>query len=94
MSSSGPPKLGTEERTEMQEEPTAWTGWVAFAGIMMIVLGVFNALDCLVALLNSNWLVDNTQLPFTSVNYTAWGWTWITPVHPRVPVLVAADYHR
>lgn len=59
-----------------QEEPTAWTGWVAFAGIMMIVLGVFNALDGLVALLNGSWLVDNTQLPVT-INYTAWGWTWV-----------------
>jgi hypothetical protein len=26
-----------------EREPSAWTGWVIFAGSMMIVLGVFNA---------------------------------------------------
>jgi hypothetical protein len=51
-------------------------GWVVFAGVMMMVLGSFNAIQGLVALLNGSWLASEAALP-VSVDYTTWGWTWV-----------------
>jgi hypothetical protein len=55
---------------------SAAMGWVVFAAIMMIMVGTFNAIQGLVALLNGNWLEANTALPIT-FDYAAWGWTWL-----------------
>jgi hypothetical protein len=61
----------------IREDPgSGWAGWVVFAGAMMIMLGSFNAIEGFVALLNGNWLADNTSLPVT-FNYATWGWTWL-----------------
>lgn len=50
-----------------------WVGWVFFAGFMMIILGVFQAIAGLTALINPGWLVvaEKSLLVF---NFTAWGW--------------------
>ena len=61
---------------QQEESPSGWSGWAAFAGIIMIVLGVFNALDGIVALAKWNGLPASGSLPVT-INYTAWGWTWL-----------------
>jgi hypothetical protein len=50
-----------------------WAGWVWFAALMLVVLGIFNVIDGLVALLRDNFFtVDNGQLVVW--NLTAWGW--------------------
>jgi hypothetical protein len=46
------------------------SGVVAFAGVLFFIVGVFNVIDGLVAILNSAYFVDTTL--FGSV--TAWGW--------------------
>ena len=50
-----------------------WTGWVFFAGLMMILSGIFQAIAGLTALLRPSWYVvtANHLLVF---NYPAWGW--------------------
>jgi hypothetical protein len=57
------------------DEPTGWTGWIAFAGVMMIIGGSLNALYGVVALVNDDWVGWN---PATStavlVDVTGWGW--------------------
>lgn len=54
-------------------EVTAWTGWVFFAGFMMIVMGFLQSISGLTALLNNKWLLATPeQLIF--LNFTAWGW--------------------
>ena len=53
---------------------TGWLGWVYFAGIMMIMLGSFQAIAGLVALFDDTYyLVPNGGL-VVSVDYTVWGW--------------------
>jgi hypothetical protein len=55
------------------EEVTGWVGWVAFAGIMMMLLGSFQAIAGLVALFKNEVVyigLENTWL----VDFTAWGW--------------------
>ena len=51
----------------------AWTGWVGFAGILMVLLGGFNILDGLVALFKPEFYVagEDSLLAF---DFTSWGW--------------------
>jgi hypothetical protein len=58
------------------DRESGWVGWILFAGVMMILLGAFNAIEGFVALLNGNWLASNSDLP-VRVDYAAWGWTWL-----------------
>lgn len=54
-------------------EGDRWTGWIAFAGIMMIIGGVLQGLYGLIALLNDQWVVwGNTGAAF--LDLTQWGW--------------------
>jgi hypothetical protein len=55
--------------------PTGWVGWVAFAGVMMILAGVFQAIDGLIALFNDELYVVRPSGLVIDVDYTAWGWT-------------------
>jgi hypothetical protein len=50
------------------------TGWVSFAGYLMVVAGFFHAIAGLVAIFKSDVYVAsaNSLLVF---DYTAWGWT-------------------
>ncbi len=52
---------------------TGWVGWVYFAGFMMIVLGIFQAIAGLTGLLNSTYFVK-LQSHLLVFNYTQWGW--------------------
>jgi len=57
-----------------QGPPTAWAGWVAFGGVMMVMLGFFQIIQAIVALVNDEYfLVTRTGL-VVSVDYTTWGW--------------------
>jgi hypothetical protein len=47
------------------------SGVVTFAGVLFFIVGSFNIIDGLVALLNAGYFTDN--LLFS--NLTAWGWT-------------------
>ena len=51
----------------------AWAGWVLFAGTMLLVTGLINVLEGIIA------LVDDKRLALTSnnlvvVDVTGWGW--------------------
>lgn len=57
----------------IDKEVTGWVGWVAFAGVMMMLLGAFQAIAGLVALFKNEVVyigLENTWL----VDFTAWGW--------------------
>jgi hypothetical protein len=52
------------------------SGWLAFAGILALIVGAFNFIDGLVALFNDEYYLagSNEILVF---NFTAWGWIWL-----------------
>lgn len=50
-----------------------WTGWVFFAGIMMMLSGFFQIIAGLTGLLKHTWYVV-TASHLLVFNYTAWGW--------------------
>jgi len=56
-------------------EPTGWTGWVAFASAMMVLLGTFQAVEGLVAIFDDGYYRVTQGGLVLSVDYTAWGWT-------------------
>lgn len=51
-------------------------GWglVVFAGVMMILLGVFHALEGLTAILKDKFFVFTPNNYLISVDVTSWGW--------------------
>src|ERR1051326_8248286 len=56
---------------------TRWTGWVIFGGLTMIMVGIFQLIEGLVALIKHGYyLVDPGHL-VVHMDYTAWGWLHI-----------------
>jgi len=56
-------------------ERTGWTGWVVFGGVMMIALGIFQAIEGLTALFRETYFLVPQSNLLVNVDYTAWGWT-------------------
>jgi hypothetical protein len=52
---------------------TGWTGWIAFAGVMMIISGSLNALYGLIAAINDEWAVW-TNRGSLLLDISQWGW--------------------
>ncbi|NYD40547.1 DUF7144 family membrane protein [Nocardioides panaciterrulae] len=68
------PPAATAEPVHRGPEPTGWVGWIMFAAVMMLMLGMFHAIAGLVALFqDSYYLVTKNDL-VVHVNYTTWGW--------------------
>ena len=63
----------TQQSYERETEVTGWTGWVTFAGVMMIIAGSLGAIFGLVAIVNDNWVVF-TNRDAVSADLTGWGW--------------------
>jgi hypothetical protein len=52
---------------------TAWLGWIYFAGLMMIMLGFFQAVTGLVAIFDDEYYLVTDGGLVVSVDYTVWG---------------------
>ena len=58
-------------------DSSSWVGWIAFAGVIMVLLGSFHIVQGLVAIFNDGyWSVPKSGL-LIHVDYTAWGWAHI-----------------
>ena len=51
---------------------TAGSGWVGFAGILLLIIGTLNIIEGIAAIDNANFFVGNTHYVFGSLN--TWGW--------------------
>jgi hypothetical protein len=58
----------------MVQKTTAWTGWVIFAGILLLVAGSINGLQGLLALIEGDRAVVVRNKLYL-VDLTGWGWT-------------------
>jgi len=63
---AAPPREDTTTRS-------LWVGWIWFAAAMMILLGLFNVIEGLVALFNSRYYVLGPE-GLLVFNLTGWGW--------------------
>lgn len=66
-----------------RREVTGWVGWVIFAGIMMIMLGLFEAIAGFVALFRHDYYLVGSNGLLVKVDWTTWG-----VVHLALAVLV------
>jgi hypothetical protein len=64
-------------------KPSAWTGWIGFAAIVMIVTGSFTLIEGVVALFDSDYYVVGSDEVLV-LDLTGWGWT-----HLVIGVLIA-----
>ena len=62
-------------RDDPNRDQTAWVGWIVFAGTMMVLLGIFHAIQGLVALFKDEYFVVADSGLMLSADFTAWGWT-------------------
>ena len=53
---------------------SGWVGWAVFAGFMMMITGLFQAIAGLTGLLKHNWYVVSTADKLLVFNYQTWGW--------------------
>jgi len=74
-----------------QRGSTAGAGWVAFAAIMMIIVGVFGALEGLAAIVKSGFY---HVPPHYYVNLNAKGWGWIHLIIGIILVLAGLSLFR
>src|SRR3954452_7798160 len=59
-------------------DPTGWVGWILFAGIMLFILGAFQAIAGFVALFQDDYFVVRATGLVVHADYTAWGWIHLT----------------
>ena len=59
------------------ERPTGWGSLLVFAGVMLGVMGLFQAMTGLTALFDDEKLVVRSDALIVSVDYTYWGWAHI-----------------
>lgn len=55
---------------------TGWVGWVYFAGVLMVVRGLFDLFQGIFSLTNPDWFVATRQ-QVVLLDLTAWGWVQI-----------------
>jgi hypothetical protein len=65
------------------ETPTRWTGLVVFAACMMWLLGFFQAIAGIAAIVNPDYYTVAPQRLLLVSSYTTWGW-----IHLLLGVLV------
>jgi hypothetical protein len=56
---------------------TGWVGWIVFAALMLVMLGIFHVMQGLVALLRDEVYVVGSDGLVVNVDYTSWGWTHV-----------------
>ena len=72
------PTSSSTPRTTHMPPPTrtggAWGGWIVFAGIMLVLVGIFQLMEGFVAVFeNGYYLVSHNGL-VVHADYTGWGW--------------------
>jgi len=70
---------------QVPEWPSKWVGWILFAGVMMIVEGMFHAFQGFVALFEDDFYLVGRRGLTIHLDYTGWGW-----IHLALGVIVIA----
>jgi hypothetical protein len=51
---------------------SAWSGWVTFAALMLVLLGLMNGFQGILALFDDGYFIAGTKDQLFLVNYEAW----------------------
>lgn len=74
----------TEHDDRSGPPATGWAGWVVFGGVMLIMVGLFQVVQGLVALFDDGFYLVRTNGLVVNVNYNTWGW-----IHLAIGVIAA-----
>ena len=66
----------TQQTYGRETERTGWTGWITFAGVMLIIGGSLGLIFGIIAAVNDNWVVF-TNRGQVSLDLSTWGWVHI-----------------
>jgi hypothetical protein len=71
----GAPDVSERDRVRPDTGPraSAWTGWVVFAAVLLIMSGLFQLVQGLVALFDDGYYVVGSDGLAVPVDYTVWG---------------------
>jgi hypothetical protein len=53
---------------------SGWVGWVVFAAVVAITMGIYEAIIGLVAIFKDDYYLVGSSGLVVSVDYTVWGW--------------------
>jgi hypothetical protein len=56
------------------EPASGWAGWVVFGGFILVMLGVFQVIQALVALFDDGYYLVAPSGLAVNVDYNTWGW--------------------
>ena len=56
---------------------SGWAGWVVFGGVMLIMVGMFQLVQGLVALFDDGYYLVRSDGLVVNVDYTTWGWAHV-----------------
>ena len=51
-----------------------WVGWIAFAGVLMVILGTLHAFQGLIALFRDEYFLVTSEGLAMTLDFTGWGW--------------------
>ena len=69
------PVASNSTHTQRRPQATGWVGYVVFAGVMLIMLGGFQAIEGLVAIFRDDYYLVTQRGLLLTMDFTAWGWT-------------------
>jgi hypothetical protein len=72
MSVHAPQGTGSPAAYETYGEQERGYGWVAFSGVLLLIVGTINTIEGIAAIGNAHFFVHNTNYVFASLN--TWGW--------------------
>jgi hypothetical protein len=53
---------------------TGWAAWITFAGVLLVLLGLFAVMEGVTALVHEDFYVVRPEALLVAVDYTVWGW--------------------
>jgi hypothetical protein len=73
---SGTMEPGAHTSESSYGQRTGWTGWIVFAGVMLLIAGSLNIFYGIVAAVNDEWVVF-TNRSAVYLDVSEWGWVHI-----------------
>jgi uncharacterized membrane protein len=65
-----------EQMDNTQSDVTGWVGWIVFAAVMLVMLGVFSIIGGLIAIFDDTWGNTTAEIgSYANSTRNTWGWT-------------------
>src|SRR5687768_9494457 len=71
----GAARVGSTPTTDYYESTaSAWTGYIGFGAMMLVLIGSYHAVAGLVGIFKDGYYAVPTQDLLLTIDYTQWGW--------------------